>query len=224
MSVKERSEVVDTNYPRFYEFESIDSRYCRNCPAKLGTGEWEIAPKRILGQPVHTNWRQGENEIETVYICESPSNREISHSLPAVGFTGQGIFKSETDGGLQDGWLDELDNSIYRTNIVRCQADAGLQKRVDNTLKNKRVREASNCCINHLKDEIKAILNCRISKEIKKGDINVRFVIAIGKTGFSKLTKEVKEFLEKLKAGEYCNIEIEVTNHPSANTEEQEDE
>lgn len=173
--IKERRAVKNPNYARFYEFESANSEICSKCPAKCGTKNWGTTLNRIRGVPVHTNWPSVTGvPIKTIYICESPSNREFSHGMPSVGLTGQSIYKKEFSPMLKLNWLDQLDESVYRTNLVRCQADSGLQKRVGNE-KNMRINDASEHCIRHLHAEISNI--CKISRDYKT---IITFNVAIG--------------------------------------------
>lgn len=213
--IKERANILNPNYPRFYEFDSTQCLICSECPANKGTDYWSNVAAINLGVPVHTNWRKENTQINTVYICESPSDKETSHALPSVGRTGQKIYKYENQvPSLPADWLDTLDKNIYRTNIVRCQADAGLQKRVNTTTKNHRVRRAfKDYCHLHLKNELDKILeNHRLNGN------KIKFVLAIGK-GFSDETKKVKDMIGDL-ASKYSlssnDFSIEEINHPSS--------
>lgn len=211
MTIKARNSVLNPNYLRFYRFDSFVSRHCENCPAKTGSDDWASAPSTSFGAPVHTNWSEDRHEITTIYICESPSDKETSHNIPSVGKTGQGIYKAEI-GELTEGWLDVIDEYLYRTNIVRCQADAGLQKWVDTTLKNKRVRQAFVFCLRHLKRElIKIFWSCQ-SNNI----INLKIVLAIG-SAFPNQEKETKRLITSINR-HFSNVEVNVStmDHPSS--------
>jgi hypothetical protein len=208
MTVKERSTPKDPNYQRFYEFDPGNSEHCSRCPAKCGTGEWNTVLARVRGVPVHTNWpAAGEQPISRVYICESPSDREFSHGLPTVGMTGQGIYKGlKTQGNLEIGWLDWLDDNVYRTNLVRCQADSGLQKRVGGK-KNARVKEAANHCFNHLQLKIERI----VASQTKPP----QFTVAIG-SGFPEWKTKVEELIKDTCKQRGWECDPEVVHHPSA--------
>jgi hypothetical protein len=164
---------------------------------------------RIQGVPVHTNWPFDATEaISTLYVCESPSNREFSHGLPSVGLTGQAIYKNEHSiAKLPDCWLDTLDGSVYRTNLVRCQADAGLQKRVDRE-KKMRVNEAAQKCILHLQAELSLIAENKIGTEL-------HVVVAIG-AGFSEWVKMVKKMAKNVFKDAGVMVKVTQMNHPSA--------
>lgn len=209
MSVKERTATRSPNFPRFYQFEPRDSDICAECPAKLGTGEWSNVPSRCLGAPVHTNWKADGGRIDIVYICESPSNKETSHDLPSVGATGRGVYKA-LFGNVVAGWLDILDDRVYRTNIVRCQADAGLQKRTDNTTKNRRVRAAFTFCQRHLREELAKVF----SKCIRDGVDRMKVVIAVG-DGFPAQVQTVKNLVAEIKPAE-LEVTVLESHHPSA--------
>jgi hypothetical protein len=211
MSVKERIQPCNPNFRRFYEFDASTSDICRDCPAKLGNGEWEALPKRSLGAPVHTNWPELRPimSAQKIYICESPSDKETSHDLPTVGATGQGIFK-RAYGNLTTGWLDKLDAEIYRTNIVRCQTDAGLQKRADATRKNRRVRSAFSFCVNHLQEEL-----TKIVLQYSSGNAaQLNIVIAVG-SHFPILIREVCNRIQNIQIQCEYSVNLEITNHPS---------
>jgi hypothetical protein len=209
MTVKERQTPKDPNYPRFYEFDPVTSKICSNCPAKCGTGNWNDVLARVRGVPVHTNWPAASGQsISLIYVCESPSNREFSHGLPAVGTTGQRIYKREMKlKNVQAEWLDRLDGNVYRTNLVRCQADSGLQKRVD-PKKDIRVEEAAIHCIEHLKLEVKAVV------ESSQAEV-LRFVVAIGR-GFPEWEEAVTKFIETTCESAKRKYDIAVDEHPSA--------
>jgi hypothetical protein len=146
----------------------------------------------------------------TVYICESPSNREFSHGLPSVGLTGQAIFKKEYQKpGLSDGWLDRIDLEIYRTNLVRCQADSGLQKRVDHE-KKQRVNDAARHCINHLRNEISLIASAAV-----RNNVEVNFVVAVG-AGFPVWVRDVKELIKSICQDKKTRYLLTDMDHPSA--------
>ena len=191
MPVKERRMAIDPNYERFYEFDSANSDVCSACPAKGGSESWANVLNRVRGVPVHTNWPTAESaRIGTVYICESPSNREFSHGLPSIGLTGQAIYKNEyQQPKLCNYWLDMMDAEIYRTNLVRCQADSGLQKRVDRH-KAQRVNCAAPHFIKHLDREIQ-----KIAMVAANSDIEIRFVVAIG-AGFADWVRDVRSLID----------------------------
>jgi hypothetical protein len=159
--------------------------------------------------PVHTNWPASSGQrISVIYVCESPSNREFSHGLPAVGTTGQRIYKREKNSNiLQAGWLDWLDDNVYRTNLVRCQADSGLQKRV-HLIKNNRVEEAAIHCIEHLKLEIEAIVESSQAEFL-------RFVVAIGRR-FPAWEEAVATFIKTTCESADREHDVWVDEHPSA--------
>lgn len=187
VTIRERKSVRNPNYKRFYEFSSHESRICSACPAKTGEGAWNAVLSRVRGVPVHTNWpSDGSVHISSVFICESPSNREFSHGFPTVGRTGQQIFKTWSKSLLVEGWLDQLDNDVYRTNLVRCQADAGLQKRVDRE-KQQRVKAAAPRCIRHLEAEIEAIAACSC-------EASIEFTVAVG-TGLQDWAYQIRELI-----------------------------
>lgn len=211
MTIKPRNAILNPNYFRFYSFSAKECSHCQNCPARTGGTEWEAVPFGMLGNPIHTNWHKDKYDISTVYVCESPSNKETSHSLPSVGKTGQGIYKAEI-GEITDGWLDVIDEYVYRTNIVRCQADAGLNGRVDSTYKNKRVKVAFGFCKKHLTREFILIFAVCQKQNINK----LKIVLAIGKA-FGAQEKEVNSIITKIKR-RFPTIEIDLTSvdHPSA--------
>lgn len=211
MPTRERLTVKDPNYARFYEFDPGNSEVCSECPAKCGTVSWTNVLKRVRGVPVHTNWPLAEAKPpSTVYICESPSNREFSHGLPSVGRTGQAIFKKEYQkSGLSDGWLDRIDLEIYRTNLVRCQADSGLQKRVDHE-KKQRVNDAAPHCINHLRNEISLIASAAVGNNVE-----MHFVVAVG-AGFPVWVRDVKELIKSICQDKKTRYSLTDMDHPSA--------
>jgi hypothetical protein len=206
--IKERRLPRNVNYPRFYEFDPKVCLICSECPASKGTSKWADVAKVNLGVAVHTNWKEEDHQISTVYICESPSNKETSHALPSVGATGKGIYESQY-GSITDYWLDLLDDNIYRTNIVRCQADAGLQKSIDTTRKNQRVREAFEHCQDHLFHELEKIFQTNTSSQIS-------FVLAIGKYpkgNFPIQIKKTKNIINRLK-DTYPSIIVDIKIQP----------
>lgn len=209
---KERSQVKSPNYIRFYEFDSSVSDICQACPANQGSDTWKALQKRVLGAAVHTNWpRSGAmKNVAKIYICESPSDKESSHGFPSVGATGRGIFERQY-GNLREGWLDLLDEKIYRTNIVRCQADAGLQKRFNTTLKNQRVRSAFQFCSQHLSCELGNIFRTSKDQQITL----LSFVIAIGHS-FPKQIRSVQKLIDKFQLRYGINVKIEIQKHPSS--------
>ncbi|MCP3065874.1 hypothetical protein LXT21_44640 [Myxococcus sp. K38C18041901] len=209
MTLKERQTPKNSNYLRFYQFEPVTSTICSNCPAKCGTGNWDDVLARVRGVPVHTNWPAASGQsISLIYICESPSIREFSHGLPAVGTTGQQIYRHENElNNVQAGWLDWLDDNVFRTNLVRCHADSGLQKRVDRK-KNVRVKEAATHCIEHLKLEIKAIVESSQAEFL-------RFVVAIGR-GFPEWEEAVATFIKTTCESAGKEHDVTVDAHPSA--------
>ncbi|MBN1203347.1 MAG: hypothetical protein JXB05_00295 [Myxococcaceae bacterium] len=209
MPVKERQTPKNPNYSRFYEFAPVTSEICSNCPSKCGTGNWNDVLARVRGVPVHTNWPEDSRQsISLIYVCESPSHREFSHGLPAVGSTGQRIYKSQRNlRGVDAGWLDWLDDNIYRTNLVRCHADSGLQKRVDRK-KDIRVNEAACHCIYHLMQEIMAIVGSSQAERLI-------FVVAIGR-GFPEWEEEVTGSIRAICESAERAYTIRVDKHPSA--------
>lgn len=209
--LKERSQVKSPNYIRFYEFDSSASAICQACPAKQGSDTWKALQKRVLGAAVHTNWPCSDTmkNVSKIYICESPSDKESSHGFPSVGATGRGIFERQY-GDLREGWLDLLDEKIYRTNIVRCQADAGLQKRVYTTLKNQRVRSAFQFCSQHLSFELDHIFSTSKDQKIT----SLSFVIAIGGS-FPKQIRWVQKLIDAFQLQYSINVEVNIRNHPS---------
>jgi hypothetical protein len=193
-TIKERKTILNVNYyPRFYEFNPKDCCICSECPANTGDDKWKEVAAINLGVAVHTNWKLNNNAINIVYICESPSNKETSYALPSVGRTGKGIYKNEIGTPVVDYWLDDLDSKIYRTNIVRCQADAGLQTQVDTTRKNQRVKAAfDNYCSQHLRNELNKIFNnCTTG--------SIRLVLAIG-GDFPRQIKKTEAMINRLVA------------------------
>lgn len=211
-TVKERSSPKDPNYSRLYEFDPGNSQICSNCPAKCGTGNWNSVLSRVRGVPVHTNWpATSDQRISLVYVCESPSNREFSHGLPTVGATGQGIYKREKRlNNIQAEWLDWLDDKVYRTNLVRCQADSGLQKRVD-SLKDSRVEEAAIHCIEHLRREVEVIVRSSQADQAER----LEFVVSIG-SDFLDWQEMVKEFIRTTCESANVQCSIREDKHPSA--------
>ncbi len=209
--LKERSQVKSPNYIRFYEFDSSVNDICQACPANQGSDSWKALQRRVLGAAVHTNWpRSGAmKKVSKIYICESPSDKESSHGFPSVGATGRGIFERQY-GDLREGWLDLLDEKIYRTNIVRCQADAGLQKRVNATLKNQRVRSAFQFCSQHLSYELDHIFRTSLDQKIT----SLSFVIAVGHS-FPMQIRSVQKLIDEFQLRYGINAEVIIRNHPS---------
>ncbi|MFZ4856789.1 MAG: hypothetical protein ACOYL3_10370 [Desulfuromonadaceae bacterium] len=206
--VKERREPINPNYARFYEFDPVKSEFCLKCPAKCGTKNWSKVLIRVRGIPVHTNWAKAPNKsITTVYICESPSNREFSHGLPSVGKTGQAIYKDNSERKLSKGWLDELDDKVYRTNLARCQADSGLQKRIDSK-KNDRVNDAAVYCIKHLLAKVSLIAE-------RNDGLAILFKLAIG-NGFPEWTTKVEKMINTTCVDAGIDFSAEVMSHPTA--------
>lgn len=204
----ERIELLNPNYDRFYEFVSKLNDACLNCPSFKKEGNWSTVLERVCGVPVHTNWPlASKNAISVVYVCESPSNREFSHGLPSVGTTGQQIYKQIFKSNLEPGWLEKLDRTTYRTNLVRCQADSGLQKRINDSWKNNRVEEAAPWCFNHLEAEITQISQ---RPRLKK----IMFVIAIGKR-FAYWSDKVEELIRNTFRGSSVEHLILKGSHPT---------
>lgn len=209
MTTKARLSPKDPNYTRFYEFDTRAAKICCGCPALNGMMSWSTILFRIRGVPVHTNWPADKaSSISTVYICESPSDKEFSQGFPTVGKTGQRIYKDEKPAGnIEDGWLDYLDQHFYRTNLVRCQADSGLQGRVDDE-KNLRVDEAAHYCFRHLEAELRLIAK-------KQKGTKVRFVIGVGK-GFREWGQRAEKLASSVCKEEGVIAVIEIGSHPSA--------
>ncbi len=209
--IKERKTPIDSNYARYYEFDTSLCLICKECPGRTGKNDWSKIIKSNLGRAVHTNWKKENNNITEVFICESPSSKESSYGLPSVGTTGQAIYRSVFGvKNLGDFWLDQLDTRTYRTNIVRCQADSGLQKRVNTSIKNARVKSAFDYCKTHLEIEITNIL--------KDSTGTINFYLAAGQS-FSKETSFVEATIKRkqneLKMSSR-NIKILTQDHPSA--------
>lgn len=208
-----RKKFKDSNYERYYDAEK-NSGKCNCCPAKDGNSKWKGIYSNLLKSPVNTNWKKNDNNISKIIICESPSDSETSYGLPVVGRTGQGIYKGILGNEeLKIGWLDELYKECYITNIVRCQADAGVKGCFKNyrTKKNQRVREAWEYCQEHFKLEMGKIFK-NISKTNK-----LEIYISIGNS-FPCQKKEVVNILEELKKSENLgsNVVVKSTSHPSS--------
>lgn len=194
------------NFKRFYEVKD-NKILCEECPANKGTNKWQGVYKPILNNPVNTNWKDCEQiKVENVVISESPSNHETSIGVPTALTTGQKIYKYFTGKEkVKDGWLEELDEIIYRTNIVRCQADSGIKsygaKKID------RVLDAWAYCKIHLEKEL--------DKIIRTIDINTNLTIYIAPgEKFDNQAKQIKKTINKLvKKYRKNNITIKEEHH-----------
>lgn len=208
MTYIKREILSDPNYKRYYQVsDHVD--ICNGCPAKSGTDNWDLIYEGVKFKPVDTNWpEEPVLQADKIVICESPSNEETSYGVPSVGATGRGIYKKILKQEIEKGWLDKLDKLVYRTNIVRCQADAGIKGNYK--LKNHRVRDAWCCCSRHLEVELEKILSNFKAEELI-------IYVAIG-GDFPRQKEKAMEIINDLvnQKGLKSRVKIEELNHPSS--------